>query len=190
MNKKIIAGVGVAVVGVVGVVVFEQFMGKEACAEGLCAVDLSQEYVYEDYSQSAPVEVNSNGVEVSEVGEVAETEVATDDVLAGDALARRPGTFAVYSAEAVAAASGPVVIFFHATWCPSCRALKSDIENNLTAIPPNITILSADYDTATELKRQYGVTTQHTLVQVGTDGTMIQKWSGGSRLGSVLERIR
>jgi len=68
--------------------------------------------------------------------------------------------------------------------------LKSDIESNLSNIPSGTTILSADYDTYTDLKKKYGVTTQHTLVQVDKDGNQITKWSGGSTLDTVLDKIQ
>jgi thioredoxin 1 len=101
------------------------------------------------------------------------------------------GSFESYSAEKVAlAATGDVVIFFHATWCPSCRTLSGDIEKNASTIPAGTIILKADYDTETELKKKYGVTTQHTLVQVDKDGNLIKKWSGGSKLANLLSEIQ
>lgn len=101
------------------------------------------------------------------------------------------GSYQVYSAEKIAlAATGKVVLFFHASWCPTCRALNTDIEANTTSIPAGVTILKTDYDQETELKKQYGVTTQHTLVQVDQEGTLIKKWSGGSKLENVLEQIQ
>ncbi len=89
------------------------------------------------------------------------------------------GTFTTYSADKLAmAATGDVVLFFHAAWCPSCRALESDINANITEIPENIHILKVDYDSETELKKKYGVVRQHTLVQVDENGTEIQTLTG------------
>ena len=101
-----------------------------------------------------------------------------------------PGSFRAYSSNAVASADGDVVIGFFADWCPSCRALKSDINSDLSAIPAGLTILEANYDTATDLKKRYGVTTQHTLVQVDKNGTLINKWRGGNTLDSVVTRVQ
>jgi len=101
------------------------------------------------------------------------------------------GSYEAYSSEKLAmAATGDVVLFFHASWCPSCRGLNSDIEKNLNSIPAGVTILKADYDKETELKKKYGVSYQHTLVQVDKDGNMIKKWSGGSNLESILSQIQ
>lgn len=101
------------------------------------------------------------------------------------------GSFEAYDAGKIAlAASGDVIIFFHAAWCPSCRALSNDIESNISAIPAGTTILKADYDTETELRKKYEVTTQHTLVQVDQNGNLIKKWSGGSNLQNLLSEIQ
>lgn len=96
----------------------------------------------------------------------------------------------VASAVATYAERGDVVLFFRASWCPSCRALDADITKNLEGAPDGLTILDIDYDTATELRQRYGVTTQHTLVQVAADGTLIKKWSGGSTLASVVAQVQ
>jgi hypothetical protein len=50
--------------------------------------------------------------------------------------------------------------------------------------------LKVDYESSTELKKKYGVTYQHTLVQVDAQGNMITKWSGGNTLESLLEKIK
>jgi thiol-disulfide isomerase/thioredoxin len=103
----------------------------------------------------------------------------------------KDGSYEAYSPEKLARAeTGDVVLFFHASWCPSCRGLNSDIEANLSSIPEGISILKTDYDTSTELKKKYGVTYQHTLVQVDKDGNMIKKWSGGSKLSNLLSQIQ
>lgn len=82
------------------------------------------------------------------------------------------GTYATYSPEAVAQSNADqIVLFFHATWCPSCRALDRDIIANLSAIPAGIAIFKVDYDTSTALKQQYGVTRQHSILQIDADGS-------------------
>lgn len=84
---------------------------------------------------------------------------------------------------------GTNVIFFAASWCPTCNALDDDISENLSDIPGGVTILKADFDKETSLKADYEVRTQHTLVQVDQDGNMIKKWVGGNTLGSILAQI-
>ncbi len=103
----------------------------------------------------------------------------------------KAGSYEAYSADKIAKAEqGKVIIFFHASWCPSCRGLNASIESNLASIPQGVTILKADYDKEVELKKKYGVTNQHTLVQVDKEGNMIKKWSGGSSLDALLSQIK
>jgi len=101
------------------------------------------------------------------------------------------GMYEMYDESKLAMAeTGDLVLFFHASWCPSCRTLDTDISTNKANIPAGVTILKTDYDTQTELRKKYGVTSQHTLVQVDAKGEMIQKWSGGSTLNSLLEKVQ
>jgi thiol-disulfide isomerase/thioredoxin len=100
------------------------------------------------------------------------------------------GSYLTYNAEAVSNSEAEnIILFFHATWCPSCRTLDSDININLSAIPTGTEIYKTDYDTNVELKKKYGVTSQHTLVLIKKDGTMIKKWSGGGTLSSILDNF-
>ncbi len=102
------------------------------------------------------------------------------------------GTFTAYTPEAVssASASEKVVLFFHATWCSTCKLLASDIEANAANIPAGVKILKVDYDSETALKQKYGVTLQHTLVQVQPDGSQIAKWSLSRDLNALVQEIR
>ena len=101
------------------------------------------------------------------------------------------GSYEAYGAEKIAMAeTGDVVLFFHASWCPSCRSLNASIEGRMAEIPAGVTILKTDYDKEIELKKKYGVTTQHTLVQVDKDGNLIKKWSGSPDLGALIAQIQ
>ncbi len=101
------------------------------------------------------------------------------------------GVYEPYAPEKIARADGDgkVVLFFRASWCPTCRGLDSDIKANLGAIPDGVTILDVDYDNSTSLKQKYGVTYQHTLVQVDMDGKQIAKWSSSPTLSELLKHI-
>ncbi len=72
-----------------------------------------------------------------------------------------------------------VVLFFHAKWCPSCIAANKAFLTKADQIPAGVTVLKTDYDTEKELKTKYGVTYQHTFVQIDAEGNMIAKWNGG-----------
>ena len=72
-----------------------------------------------------------------------------------------------------------IVIFFHADWCPTCRVLDGQLSAGNEQLPEDLVILKADYDSDVELRRKYGVTQQHTLVQIDSESEEIKKWIGG-----------
>jgi len=80
------------------------------------------------------------------------------------------------------------VYFFHASWCPICRSIDEDIQQNPSRIPTNVTLIKTDFDDETELRQKYGVTYQYTFVQVDNDGNLIKKWSA-TNLDKVLDGI-
>jgi len=49
-------------------------------------------------------------------------------------------------------------------------------------------LLKVDYDKSTDLKRKYGVTYQHTFVQVDKGGHLLKKWSGTSTYDELLKQ--
>ena len=101
------------------------------------------------------------------------------------------GSYEVYGPEKIArASSGDVVLFFRASWCPSCRAVDADIRANLGKIPRDLTILDVNYDDSTELKKKYGVTYQHTFVQVDANSNLIKKWSGSATLQAIVGQVQ
>lgn len=101
------------------------------------------------------------------------------------------GSYESYSPDKIAKAeNGNVVLFFHAAWCPECRALDKDIKANLENIPANLTILDVDYDQYSDLKKKYKVTYQHTMVQVDKDGNLLKKWSGSPTLASLVLQVQ
>lgn len=93
-------------------------------------------------------------------------------------------TRAEYEADPAAYEGTKVVYFFHATWCSSCRATEKAIAE--TGVPAGLTLVKADYDSDTELRQRYGVTTQHTFVQVGPDGERLGIWSGSPDGAAIL----
>jgi thiol-disulfide isomerase/thioredoxin len=74
--------------------------------------------------------------------------------------------------------AGTVVLFFHATWCPTCKATEENLNADPASIPEGLAIVKVDFDNSDDLRQQYGVTTQHTFVQVDADGNELAKWTG------------
>jgi pentapeptide MXKDX repeat protein len=170
MNQKIIIGVVVVVILIVGVGIYSSGNSTKT----------NDTMVQKEQMEKEEMEKN----------EAMKDDVMKDEVVAEGDTMKKMGSYEAYSPEKVARAeTGDVVLFFHASWCPSCRGLNSDIESNSSAIPEGLSILKLDYDRETELKKKYGVTTQHTLVQVDKDGNLIKKWSGGGTLNSVVSQL-
>lgn len=68
----------------------------------------------------------------------------------------------------------PKVLFFHAAWCPICRAADAELAAWYNDQRPTIDTYKVDYDARADLKAQYGVTSQHTFVLVDGEGNAIQ----------------
>jgi thiol-disulfide isomerase/thioredoxin len=81
-----------------------------------------------------------------------------------------------------------VVLFFNAKWCSTCKKARSNLEADLTAIPADLAIVLVDFDSETDLKRKYGVTVQHTFVQIDADGNELAKWSGSLTAQKIAEK--
>jgi thiol-disulfide isomerase/thioredoxin len=71
-----------------------------------------------------------------------------------------------------------VVLFFNANWCSTCKIARDNIESSLDSIPSNLVIVVVDFDSEIDLRKTYGVTIQHTFVQVDKNGNQLAKWSG------------
>jgi len=80
--------------------------------------------------------------------------------------------FQPYSAAALAAAQKadkPVALQFHADWCPTCRA-QDKVLQALKAEPGlDVTVFKVNYDTEKDLKRQYKIQSQSTIVVLRGD---------------------
>ena len=123
-----------------------------------------------------------------------ESMMKKDEAMEGDsmmkkdesAMMQKSGTYTIYSADTLAMAQkGKTVLFFHASWCPTCRTADADIVKNVATIPAGATILKVDYDKEVALKQKYGVTNQHTFVEIDASGNLVEKWSGGNLAGIV-----
>lgn len=77
-----------------------------------------------------------------------------------------------------------VVYFFHANWCPDCRATEESLTKD--GVPDGLTVVKVDYDTATDLKAKYGITQQHTFVLLDKDGMSAKKFTGAKSGAAIL----
>lgn len=95
------------------------------------------------------------------------------------------GSYSDYDASKLSNAEhGTVILNFSASWCETCIAADKNFKS--TTPPDGLTLLKVDYDKSTELKRKYGVTIQHTFVQVDKTGKLIKKWYGSNSYDELL----
>ena len=95
--------------------------------------------------------------------------------------------YATYAADPGAYADTDVVLFFHAPWCPFCRSADEQI--SAEAVPAGLTIVKTDFDTETDLRREHGVTVQHTFVHLGPDGESLARWSGSTSAADIVAEL-
>lgn len=80
---------------------------------------------------------------------------------------------------------GKRVLFFYANWCPTCRPVDQSLVQEYKRLPDNTTVIRVNYNDSDtdsdekELARKYGITYQHTFVQIDSGGNEIAKWNGG-----------
>ena len=87
------------------------------------------------------------------------------------------------------------VLFFYASWCPTCRPADESFTQNVNKIPEDVTLIRVNYnDPETDqeekdLAKKYHITYQHTFVQIDSMGKEITKWNGG-QIDELLSNIK
>ncbi|MGE3278987.1 MAG: S-layer homology domain-containing protein [Candidatus Altimarinota bacterium] len=81
----------------------------------------------------------------------------------------------------------PMILFFHAPWCPLCRKSDEVLLEILEELEGGVIWFKVDYDTETALKKEYGVTYQDTFIVIDASGEGVLK---GNTLGSHPERAQ
>lgn len=182
MNKNIGVFIGIIAVVVVATVIYG---GTNRADDARLTENKMESSVMMEQNDQAMMQKNEINQEGSMMVKAGESMVKEDAMM-------KIGSYEAYAPEKIAhlAASGNVVLFFRASWCPTCRGLDTDIRANLKNIPGNLTILDVDYDNSTDLKKKYGVTYQHTMVQVDKNGVMIKKWMGSPTFAAFVAEVK
>ena len=113
--------------------------------------------------------------------EVSGSEEMESEVSGSEEMATAAGSFitlADYEGDKDTYAGNDVVLFFNASWCSTCKEARENLEADPAAIPAGLTIVKVDFDDSDELRQKYGVTVQHTFVQIDSDGNELAKWNG------------
>lgn len=85
------------------------------------------------------------------------------------------GEYVNYTAEKLKKTADTKLLFFHAPWCPQCRAIEASIEKD--GVPSGVTVFKVDYDSNQALRQKYGVTLQTTFVKVDNNGDKIKSYT-------------
>ena len=75
--------------------------------------------------------------------------------------------FKPYTAETVKAAMGEgktTLLFFHAPWCPVCKAQEPKVKAHLNGAQKNVVAFKVDYDSNMALRKELEVDKQSTLI--------------------------
>ena len=115
----------------------------------------------------------------SVTSEVSESEVSESEMSESEEVVPAAGSFitlAEYEGGKDTYAGNDVVLFFNASWCSTCKEARENLEAD--PIPAGLTIVKVDFDDSDELRQKYGVTVQHTFVQIDSDGNELAKWNG------------
>ena len=119
---------------------------------------------------------NSNQAKKENESNNSQSPTVTDNQSTGvSSEVSKTGSYIDYSDDAIKNTKGTKVLFFHAPWCPQCRAIDNSIKSG--KIPEGVTIIKTDYDSNQDLRKKYGVTLQTTMVRVDDDGNMVKKYT-------------
>jgi thiol-disulfide isomerase/thioredoxin len=133
-------------------------------------------------SCSAPESANqSQSVEAETVESMPSAESA--EAAAGNYI-----MYESYEAAPGQYAESNVVLFFSAAWCSTCKKARSNFEASVDQIPSDLTVVVVDFDDSSELRKKYGVTLQHTFVQIDSMGEMVKKWSGSTSIEQIVNQ--
>lgn len=131
--------------------------------------------------------VSNNSFNPSIVSTTKERQISTDSnsILAADGE-ESDSFYGEYENGVLETTSGKKqILFFYANWCPTCRPVDAEFKARRESIPSGLAIIRVNYndpDTDSEEKKlaeKYGITYQHTFVQINANGDEVAKWNGG-----------
>lgn len=208
MNKIVLGGICIVVVVIGGFALYSQSVSKNEAAM-MAKEKMEKEQMVQEETMKKDGDDSMMKGEDQTIKKTDDSLIKEDDSMMqkdekkmeetdssmmkkDDTAMMKVGSYEVYSASkiAMASASHDVVLFFRASWCPTCKAVDADIKAHLQDIPATLTVLDVDYDNSAELKQKYGVTYQHTFVQVDAQGNLIAKWSGSPTLSSLVTQVQ
>ncbi|MEK7571803.1 MAG: thioredoxin family protein [Patescibacteria group bacterium] len=123
-------------------------------------------------------------------------EQKNDSTMTNDAAMMEKGRYVTYTpAVFEELANKKRILYFYANWCPTCIPADKNFQEQQAQIPEDITLIRINYndpDTDEQekaLAKEYGITYQHTFVQLDEQGNVVTKWNGG-QIEELLSNIK
>lgn len=179
-SKQVIAvlsAVSVLILGIIGLTVI---LGDNSSDDGNSQT--KNQDVGSETDESSKANTNSE--------EKVKDEPAEESIVVGqEVVTETPGQYVEYYDGIVQQLAGDNILFFHADWCPQCVKLEEDIKAK--GLPNNVNIIEVDFDERTDLRRQYGVNFQTTLVKVDGSGAEVARYGAYSTpdIDTVLQNL-
>ena len=101
-------------------------------------------------------------------------EAMMEDESDSDVAAEASTEYAVYSDEVIGNGKESV-LFFHASWCPKCKANDGKLTSWYNSQEFGRSIYKIEFDDAGDLREKYGVTSQDTFILIDGDGNEISR---------------
>ena len=152
----------------------------EEMSEEMTSEDMDGDMTSEDMDDDMTSEDMDENMTSEEMDESDDDMEESEEAMGSEEMMSGYVEYADYAADpgAYDADDGAVVLFFHADWCPDCRATDESLTS--AGVPDGLTVVKVDYDEMTDLRQEYGVTQQHTFVQVDGEGEEVATWTGST----------
>lgn len=139
-----------------------------------------------DSTEKSETMVKDDKAEMIKTDEVAMQKDKPTVANPNETMMKKEGRYVPFSPEALTSSTNSRrILFFFANWCPICKPADASFTKNVAEIPADVTLIRVNYnDTETdqtekELAKKYGITYQHTFVQIDAKGNEVTKWNGG-----------
>jgi len=156
----------------------------------LAALSLSMTACGSTTSSDAPEPAGQLVTEEVLTPEEEATDSSDTSIVEPEAGSQSPGSFITlteYETNKATFDDTNVVLFFNAAWCSTCKQARENIQAESSALPLDLTIVDVDFENSDDLRKKYGVTLQHTFVQIDSAGNEMAKWSGSVTPSQIAE---
>jgi thiol-disulfide isomerase/thioredoxin len=188
MKNNYLLPVGLVLL-VVGVVAAYVMMGKDTAM-----MDKKNDVAVAESMEKPEKAMEKSDEMMVKPGETMEKPIDTMET--ADAMMEKGGSYVPFSPQAFSsAATTRRVLFFYASWCPTCKPADADFSQNAAQLPADVTVIRVNYNdpdtdqAEKDLAKKYGVTYQHTYVQIDAQGNEVAKWNGG-KLAELVAKLK